>query len=616
MNVSISKGILTLLLMGLPQLYAAASNIEFSYAGNDASKMTYYGKSQAQRYDVGMSLTSPEFVGMKIKNIKAYYNQNSGAQNCSMWVTNTLSLKGKEMVADILETPVSPVAAKYCGQNYMMLEYSPEDLVIESVPLYMGYSMDIPQAINDAQKYPIAVYVNDNPDGFWLHAAVSVLRWTNYAQSTGRVPIIVVELEGDLPDNSLTVRSIDSFYAGKNSQFKATVSATNFGGNEIESIGYEYQTGNGALQNGYCTFETPIVSNPGSVVTFPVSLYCDSDPGTVKLAFTVTEVNGEPNASSENYAENDLDVYESAPTHRPLVEEYTGLWCPWCPKGYVSMEAAHEKYGDDAVLICYHSGDAMEPYEGVYYGVGGFPSLFFNRGGSIDPYYGTHSEVDMGLLVDIENDIKVVPKVEIDFNELSLEGNVISFTSSLIFKESKSNARYKLGYVVTENGISDPSYFQANNYAGASNYFGTGLEFFANSPSRVGGLTFNNVAVNIDGMNGVANSVPSNVVAEEEYTHDFQVNIANSKAIHNRDNLSVAIFLIDETNGKVLNAKKAKILGFAGIGSLETDMNVGVVRTDYYDLQGRKVANPQRGLYIVNQLMSDGTRKSFKQIFR
>jgi hypothetical protein len=38
------------------------------------------------------------------------------------------------------------------------------------------------------------------------------------------------------------------------------------------------------------------------------------------------------------------------------------------------------------------------------------------------------------------------------------------------------------------------------------------------------------------------------------------------------------------------------------------------VATDYFDLQGRKVANPSNGLYIKRTVMSDGTVKAKKII--
>jgi hypothetical protein len=62
-------------------------------------------------------------------------------------------------------------------------------------------------------------------------------------------------------------------------------------------------------------------------------------------------------------------------------------------------------------------------------------------------------------------------------------------------------------------------------------------------------------------------------------------------------NLKIVALLIDATTGKVLNANVAKVGNSTGITISE--MSQKPVAT-YFDLQGRRVAKPAKGLYINN----------------
>ena len=58
----------------------------------------------------------------------------------------------------------------------------------------------------------------------------------------------------------------------------------------------------------------------------------------------VLKVNGVDN-EEEAVAEATTPVFvlNTLPRHRSLLEEYTGLWCGWCPRGFVALELLKEQ---------------------------------------------------------------------------------------------------------------------------------------------------------------------------------------------------------------------------------------------------------------------------------
>ena len=74
-------------------------------------------------------------------------------------------------------------------------------------------------------------------------------------------------------------------------------------------------------------------------------------------------------------------------------------------------------------------------------------------------------------------------------------------------------------------------------------------------------------------------------------------NTAYNPVIQNVQNLKVVAILIDATTGKVVNANVAKVGNSTGITINELSQKPAAT---YFDLQGRRVAKPAKGLYINN----------------
>jgi hypothetical protein len=71
------------------------------------------------------------------------------------------------------------------------------------------------------------------------------------------------------------------------------------------------------------------------VLSLPVS--ADAEAGSVAKQVSITKVNGGKNESAENKADFTLLSVTQLEARRVVMEEYTGLWCGFCPKGEAAV---------------------------------------------------------------------------------------------------------------------------------------------------------------------------------------------------------------------------------------------------------------------------------------
>lgn len=108
-------------------------------------------------------------------------------------------------------------------------------------------------------------------------------------------------------------------------------------------------------------------------ITFPAS----ADPKKVENEITITKVNGVANGASNKSAKGNIINMTDVPTVVPVIEEFTGTWCGWCPVGFVGLQSIHDTYGDKVVLIAVHDSDPMtiSDYNPILNQVSSFPVL-------------------------------------------------------------------------------------------------------------------------------------------------------------------------------------------------------------------------------------------------
>jgi thiol-disulfide isomerase/thioredoxin len=84
------------------------------------------------------------------------------------------------------------------------------------------------------------------------------------------------------------------------------------------------------------------------------------DAGTSSITVEVSNVNGTDDGDLDNNTVAfDVTGYEFAEDRGVFIEEATGSWCPWCPRGAVYMDLLKECADQAFVGVAVHNQDPM-----------------------------------------------------------------------------------------------------------------------------------------------------------------------------------------------------------------------------------------------------------------
>lgn len=603
---------------------AAEGTITFTYAGDDCA---YWGKGKSEIYDAAIRIDDPALVGKKITGIRAVLNAYEGIEATSLWLSKELTLEKvdgvKVTVPDVCSAEVAPEQVTLSGIDETFGQLSTtlaEPYVITEEGIYVGYSLTVPaveagEALTSKQQYPLLLSASSNPNSLYLRASKDFLKWVAYNEKLGYGAMIYVTIEGEFDEYSVGLKSLATTYAGQNADFAVKAQITTPGTQDVASLDYTYTVG-GKSFDKTLTFETPIAANfvSSTAVEFPIDAI--SELGEYTIDLTITKVNGNDNKNPQINGFCALTILPFVPKHRPMVEEFTGTWCGYCTRGYIAMEMLAEQFGDDVVLAAYHNDDPMEVEASKNFpvAVSGFPSSSLNRNGVIDPYYGSYDNSDFGIKYNVLESMETVVPADIQVKAYwsNEEMTEIKVESSATFFEDTKNAGYKVGYLLINNGLTGEGgdWVQSNYYNRyAGQHDGTGLEVITTWPSKVEGLIFNDVVVDVTAQNGVDGAIPSDIAFDVAYDSEYSFNIASNDVIQDKEKLYVAAFIINP-NGTILNANKAKVDGGTAVRGLENA--AAEVSAEYYNLSGVRVANPQQGIYVKVAKMADGSIRTSK----
>lgn len=608
---------------------AATETFTYSYANQPCTLGAYGYNSLPQMYGAAMGFYAPAYAGMKITRIDAYLNMDeSSYKNISdtrVFMTDKLELE----VPSIVNAAVSPVLATWknkpqfgpaSDETVSVLSYElPEPYVIDANPIYIGYKLKVDKVVGEGEKHPILLdkdVVNSDGSFFYYDQGSTNGEWMD--AYTNGAAVIVVTIEREVYDYALATIMPDDQYAEVSKDFEVLLTVQNNGKNAINSLSYKYSLNGGAYIEKTLTLEESLA--PSLDKSYALLLPFDpvEEIGDYAVDIEITEVNGMPNESDAAATYFILSVLPYKAKNVPLVEEFTALNCGYCPRGYAAMEYLSNTYPDDVVVICYHNdAQGVDPMTVTNTmpvppadGVQSNPTAGLNRTGIIDPYYGDWQRYGSRPLGIVEDVFRVAAQptiVDIQIKEVSFNAvdSVINVTTEVTFLKSVADDAYRLGYVLTCDGLWDQSWAQTN-YLSRDNSIKDLplLDEFYSLPAKVYDLTFNDVAINVEAYKGISNSL-TGVTVGTPIVNNYSFNVKHIRNTSGRsmlpwlavDRMRVNAFVIDRSTTYVVNATKFDVGNVynevKGIEAAEDDANAV-----YYDLQGRRVANPDRGIYV------------------
>lgn len=295
--------------------------------------------------------------------------------------------------------------------------------------------------------------------------------------------------------------------------------------------------------------------------------------GSNDITARVQNVNG--NASDDD-GSNDtktvtLDPIAPALHKRVLVEEATGTWCQWCPRGAVWMAIMEERYPDHFVGVAVHNGDPMT--DAMYdAGIGdlilGYPSSVVDRGPEVDP---------AGMEPDFLNRVQLAPTgVLCESISYTAGASTMELSLQVVLLDAVTSD-WKVAFIVTEDSVTGTGsgYNQSNAYSGgnAGELVGAGLVWHE-EPSSVPAskMVYNHVGRAIaPSFVGEPNSFPSGGVAGDTFNFNTTVTIGSDWDL---EHIHVAGVLFDP-QGNADNAIK-----YTFDGALDRACSAGTVGTE------------------------------------
>lgn len=275
--------------------------------------------------------------------------------------------------------------------------------------------------------------------------------------------------------------------------------------------------------------------------------------GSNDVTLTISNVNGVgDNDATDNVSTAGIIGVKPVSGRKVVIEEGTGTWCGWCPRGAVMLDHMDLYYKETAIGIAVHNQDPMvvATYDtGMGTLIGGYPSGLVDRvHRDIDPTEFEEFYVDR---MSVEPTVLVTQEVEWD-----AATRKATVHSKLKFLE-ETNGNYRIAVVYIEDEVkgTGSTYGQVNYYSGGVVGPMNGYE---NLPATVPAsqMVYQHVARGIvGGFTGAANSVPTSNPAgsEHEYTSTFTIlNAFNVEKMH-------AVTMLLSGSNQVINAEKTTI---------------------------------------------------------
>lgn len=550
-----------------------------------------WGTGLMETYDVAIRLGGNGLADCKVEAISIPLPEGDGLKDVSLWMSRSLTLNGKENVPDVASYTVTPAE----GVARISL---PEPVEIGE-GLYVGCSFSVSE-LNDMTKAPLSVSTSDTSGAFCIHTSRKYSKWDT--TGLGLALDMTVTIGGEFHDADVELADCQEGNVVAGQLWTPTIMIRNLGLEPCRALSYRLSVDGGESLEESVVLSEPITSyygNPIAIALNPVSVAGD---GSHEWSVEILTVNSIPNTQHHNSGNGQVHVWPYAPERLPLMEEYTGTWCGWCPRGAVGMAKMQEKYGEKFVGMVYHTDASKDPmvtttpateYAGAPWGV-------LDRTLDADPFYGL-TEYCQSFTEGIETawlmrrDTLTPVEISGTAEWSDEEKNAIRMTAKVTSVRDFKDADLRIGWFVVADGLKGTTaeWLQSNYYSEDERYASGDLSVLYDSPRYMAGMEFDHVLVYTPDAYGSAGSLPSSMEMLKEYGSAMEialadaVNKAGESLVQDKSRLHIVLAVIDASTNSVLNCCNVAITDSgAGIGEVGEET---VVAERYYDLLGRPV---------------------------
>lgn len=615
----ITKAGLQPMRMSTPAVSRADESMIFSYVSGEV-QMYGLGASAKQHVYTGTTIDPADveaLAGNSITNLTFIAPTNQNYQNQIKTATIFIS-EGLD------KAPVYTQDVSLSSDGYIenLFELNTPYVIQSGKPLIIGWTFDmvngmyiLPADGDTSVPKERTVFAVTNAS----ETAFPTSGWQEAGDQCGNFALYMTVTGDKLPQNRAKLLSLTPNASYQpNVDGAINLSVLNTGANPVSSIKVKVTPEGGSATELTATADTPI-KNMESATVKVNGVKMPAVGLNKKMDVELVEVNGA--AYNGATLSGTTNVFEGGWDANLIIEEITGTWCGWCPRGYAWLEYIRDTYPDRFLRVAAHNGDVMEvsSYNTVFThaGINGLPGAVINR--KYDPQLGlgyTFPQLkDMAkYYLDLITSSNSYGNVDLKFTEVDGSFAKLAISADVEFALDIDEQNY-ISFVVTEDNVGP--YKQTNYYAG-QNIDMDGWE----SKSRSVSTIYNDVARAFERYPGIKNGLPKTVKKGEKYHVDYE--LETGKLASNKYNV---IAILTNKQGEVINATLVKSPNYdVAIDTIDSDVenvtvnaangaiNVnGASNVAVYTLDGRRVAmnGLTAGLYIV---VADG--QSYKVVVR
>lgn len=318
-----------------------------------------------------------------------------------------------------------------------------------------------------------------------------------------------------------------------------------------------------------------------------------------------------------------------------LIEEGTGTWCMWCPRGQYYLKELHKKRPGEFIDIAVHVSDemmvtdyAMSLYTPFFYTYG-LPSCVMDRRADQMNGLSTLEEIEatldkarergaIGRFIRLE--AYAWSSMPVD-RSLSVNTPLFTVRGSYEFGKAIEDGEYRLSFIIVEDSVT--GYTQANGYSGSSGAMG-GLDLLPD-PIPAGEYYFANVgrAVYDSCYWGYEKELLTIKAQPERHTKVlFDYWLEYPTTISDVNKVKLVALIIDVKSGEIVNAAETKMPYSYKTGGIDSPASPSTIRlqagtviadaplrqVEVWSLSGQLLhkAMPNAESYALPQLVGKG----------
>ena len=546
---------------------------------------------------MGIRLTAQntKAVGAKLHAFRFYISDKTSVVAARVWASSRQSAGYNLLDVEIPLGNLKDLA--HDGEPTTIVLDQPADLLQKGnayANMYIGFDITMPET---GSFTPCQMMASGQSTGV---VNANLYDWKTVENTCGPLAMQLLISNDDIPATGATALIPEGLIVVGGEPFTVDIPIRNDGMEGLQRIDYEWLIdGMPSWEDSY-TFAEP-VNELDAMPTMPVTITPPSEATWHSLGLNILAVNGKDVGGLAE--EKPMLVVDQLGEKRTVMEEFTGTWCPNCPRGTVGIENLTEIFGQRFIPIAVHNDDPMTiaDYDGSQFrrsvtgAMGGFPAATVDRTFKCDPYMGyeLRYEFNSDKIVAEALQRKAVADIEVTASWSSDGENAVDVRARTTYYYSSDECNHALTLVLTADGLTgdEAKWLQVNEFMGRTD-LPEDMSRYVNGERRMKEI-YNHVAVAVAGVeNGISGSISTPLVSQQpqEFTQTltFPASLRQDNMV-----LRAVAMLIDTTTGQVVNAAVSEPLNLpTGILSIEhSTLNID----NCYDLQGRLVYRGYEG---------------------